>query len=216
MSTTTGARSVAPAVGASMTPRSFIAGFIDAHEGGLSLDPKDNGNWFDVAVYRAGGRQRAGVGRLIGSKFGVTAAAIALYRGTTAITPGIMAALTRAEAIDIGVELYFARPGFGLLPWNRVTASILDKAWGSGQETAVKLVQRMLGVADDGALGPVTAAAYRDWLARLGEEAASRVWANVRLAFDKSLNQSRYLKGWNNRTLSMLPGTAWWRKWSVA
>lgn len=186
----------------------FIAGFIDAHEGGLSLDPADNGNW-------TGGKRN--VGRLVGSKFGVTAGAIAVYRGVPAasITPLEIAELTRDEAVKIGVKLYYERPHFDLLPWNRATASIVDKGWGSGPVQAIKLLQRMVGVADDGALGPATAAAYTLWLAKHGEEATAIQWGEIRRRFDASLNQPRFINGWNNRTNSFLPGTKWWREWAA-
>lgn len=186
-----------------MTPRDFIAGMIGANEGTLSLDRQDNGN------YASG---KAGVGPLIGSKYGVTAQALAKHRGVSAasITAGQMAALTMDEAVDIGVSLYFTAPGFGKLPWNRVTASIVDKAWGSGPVQAIKLMQRMIGAKDDGVIGPATMRAYTDWL----EDAAARRWADVRIAFDTSLNQPRFINGWNNRTRSFLPGTAWWQAWA--
>lgn len=185
----------------------FIAGFIDAHEGGLSLDPADNGN------YQGGKR---GDGALVGSKYGVTAPALAAYRGVSpySITAKAMADLTRDEAIKIGVSLYYEQPGFARLPWNRVTLSIVDKGWGSGPAQAIKLLQRMVGVTADGKIGPQTIAAYEAFLARHGEEGAARRWADVRMAFDASLNQPRFLNGWNNRTRSFLPGTKWWAEWA--
>lgn len=186
-----------------MTPRDFIAGFIGTHEGGLSMDPADNGNY-------TGGKR--GVGALVGSKYGVTAAALAAYRGVPAssITKAQMAALSLDEAVAIGLKNYYQAPGFDRLPWNRVTASIVDKGWGSGPVQAVKLMQGMIGVKADGKIGPQTIAAYTDWL----EADQAEAWARVRIAFDTSLNQPRFLKGWNNRTNSFLPGTAWWKAWA--
>jgi lysozyme family protein len=190
-------------VRAPMTPREFIEGFISTHEGGLSLDPQDSGNY-------TGGKR--GSGALVGSKFGVTAQALAAYRGVpaTSITAKQMAALTKDEAVAIGYQNYYLAPGFDKLPWNRITASIVDKGWGSGPAQAIKLMQRMIGVTADGQLGPKTVAAYRDWL----EAHQAEAWARVRIAFDTSLNQPRFLKGWNNRTNSFLPGTPWWAAWA--
>ena len=189
-----------------MTIEDFIGGFIGAHEGGLSLDPADNGNW-------TGGHR--GIGALVGSKFGVTAGALAAHRGVAAlsITAADIANLTEAEAVQIGVDLYYKVPGFDKLPWNRVTASIIDKGWGSGPRQAIKLMQRIVGVPADGVLGPQSDKAYTDWIAANGEEAAARKWADVRIAFDTSLNQPRFINGWNNRTRSFLPGTPWWGAW---
>lgn len=186
----------------------FIGGFIDAHEGGLSLDPVDNGNW-------TGGKR--GSGTLVGSKFGVTPGAVASFRGVppSSITAADIANLTRDEAVRIGVSLYYDKPGFAMLPMNRVTLSIIDKGWGSGPRQAIKLMQRMIGAGDDGVIGPATIAAYQAWAARTGEDAGARKWADVRISFDTSLNQPRFLNGWNNRTRSYLPGTAWWTEWAV-
>lgn len=189
------------------TVADFFGGFIDTHEGGLSLDPADNGNW-------TGARRNSG--RLVGSKYGVTAAALAAYRGVNVSTIAAedIATLTRDEAVALGVQNYYTKPGFDRLPWNRVTMSVVDKGWGSGPRQAIRLLQRMVGVADDGLLGPKTAEAYRKFIADNGEEQAARKWAEVRIAFDTSLNQPRFIRGWNNRTRSFLPGTPWWKAWA--
>lgn len=210
---------VAPA--ASMSYEDFIGGYIDAHEGGLSLDPRDNGNWYDHTRYLHNLPQRRNMGNLVGSKFGVTAYALAKYRGTSVITAADIANLTRAEAVAIGIDLYVKRPGLDMLPWNRVTASIIDKGWGSGPVTAIKLLQRMLGVADDGKLGAVTLDSYKGFLNVHGEDGAAHLWADERTKFDTMLASNEgasdpdrvYLNGWNNRTRSFLPGTPWWNAW---
>lgn len=187
----------------------FIAGFIDAHEGDLSMDPMDNGNW-------TGGRRN--VGNLVGSKFGVTPGAVAMYRGVpvSSITRADIANLTRQEAIAIGVKNYYEQPGFAALPLNRVTLSIVDKGWGSGPRQAIKLLQRMIGASADGKISPggETVQKYTAWLAGRSEEDAARQWAQVRIAFDSSLGQPRFIRGWNNRTNSFLPGTPWWKAWA--
>lgn len=185
----------------------FIGGYIDAHEGGLSMDPQDNGNW-------TGGHR--GLGSLVGSKFGVTPGAVATYRGVPAgsITKADIANLTREEAIAIGVKNYYRGPGFDKLPWNRVTLSIIDKGWGSGPGRAIKLLKRMLGLPETTSLDQPTIDAYAAYIARVGEEAAAKRWAEIRIAFDTSLGQPRFINGWNNRTRSFLPGTPWWREWA--
>ena len=189
-----------------MTPQVFIAGYIGDHEGVLSMRPSDNGNW-------TGGHR--GVGVLVGSKFGVTAGALATYRGVSprTITAADIANLDKVTAVDIGVKLYFLHPGFDKLPWNRVTASIVDKGWGSGTGRAIQLLQRLIGVTQDGVLGPNTITTYTQYLAAHGEEVAAQNWAKVRIAFDESLGQPEYIHGWNNRTNSFLPGTPWWKSW---
>lgn len=202
-----GAPQPTPAPQSRKTIADFIGGFIHTHEGGLSMDPADNGNW-------TGGRR--GAGALVGSKFGVTPGAIAMYRGVPAssITRADVANLTKEEAVAIGVRNYYERPGFDKLPWNRVTLSIVDKGWGSGPGQAIKLLQRMVGVPATAKIDGGTVAAYSAFIAQHGEEAAARKWADVRIAFDTSLGQPRFIKGWNNRTRSFLPGTPWWGQWA--
>lgn len=205
---------VAPAVPAAPTGEKsghsiadFIGGFIGTHEGGLSMDPQDNGNW-------TGGHR--GLGSLVGSKFGVTPGAVAMYRGVpvASITKADIANLTKEEAVAIGVKNYYQRPGFDKLPFNRVTLSIIDKGWGSGPGRAIKLLQRMLGLPESGSLDQQTVDAYTAFIARKGEEQAAREWAAVRERFDGSLGQPRFINGWNNRTRSFLPGTPWWKAWA--
>lgn len=190
------------------TIEEFIGGYIDAHEGGLSLDPDDNGNWTGMKKCK---------GSLVGSKFGVTSAALAGYRGVpvSSITRQDISNLSRKEAIDIGVALYYHKPKFDRLLFNRVTLSVIDKGWGSGPVWGIKLLQRMIGVPDDGKIGPQTIKTYEKFLSSVGEEEAARRFADRRIAFDTSLNQRKYINGWNNRTRSFLPGTKWWSEWGA-
>ena len=190
-----------------MTPAAFIQGYIQAHEGGLSLDPVDRGNWHH--------------GQLVGSKYGVTGDVLALHRKVSSVTAAQMAALTLNEAVLIGVDLFYDAPQLDLLPWNRVTASVLDMGWGAGPKQAIKLLQRMLAVADDGQLGLYTVRADVEFLRDHGEEAAARFYGQARNAFYDQIIASRpsngkYRNGWRNRTASFLPGTAWWSSWGRA
>lgn len=205
-----------------MSPRDFIAGFIGQHEGGLSKHPADNGNWYDPDRYRKGQRQTRGFGDNVGSKYGVTAYTLNAARGVVLSAPAVAAAmanLTLDDAVEIGMHLYYERPGFSRLAWNRVTASVLDKAWGSGPGRAVAMLQQLIGMKADGVIGPATAAAYAVWVGRLGEEEAAARWADKRISFDQSLvsgpddRDGAFINGWNNRTRSFLPGSPWWRAW---
>lgn len=206
-----------------MTPEAFISGYIRDHEGGLSLDPADNGNWYDPARYAAQLPQRRGLGALVGSNYGVTAYALAAFTGKTAITAADIKVITPDLAQRIGLSLYVIKPGFSALPWNRVTASIIDKGWGSGTGTAAKMMQRMIGVTPDTSIGPATVKAFTAFIATHGEDGAARLWCAVRETYDKGLAtdegpadpDAKYLKGWNNRSESFLPGTPWWNAWSA-
>ncbi|HYD12743.1 MAG TPA: glycosyl hydrolase 108 family protein [Allosphingosinicella sp.] len=219
---------VAHAPQALLTPKGLFAGFIAAHEGGLSVHPNDNGNWYDPARYREQLPQRRGLGTLVGSKYGVTAYALIAYRlrkdmplaEALRVTGETMAALDLDTAIDIGVELFYRQPGFEKLAWNRVTMSIVDKGWGSGPVTAIDMLQELIGASTVGGIGPETTGKYATFLGQHGEEGAARLWADKRKAFDLHVATNQgpsdpdrvFLNGWNNRTDSFLPGTPWWRQ----
>ncbi|KQM88671.1 hypothetical protein ASE67_02710 [Sphingomonas sp. Leaf23] len=197
-----------------MTPHDFAKDFITRWEGKLSLDPIDNGNW-------TGGKQ--GVGALVGSNYGVTAAALAAHRKVpvATITKPVMAALTLDEAADIALAQYYRKPRLDLLPWNRVTASIFDMGWGTGPSQAIKLLQRMVGTADDGINGPATAAAYKAMLDRFGEAFVSALWWSRRYDFYDAIIKSRpanakYERGWKNRSDYFTPGgDGWWSRFAA-
>lgn len=201
------------------TPTQFIEGFIRTHEGGLSLQPADNGNWFDPKRMAARLPQKRYMGTLVGSKYGITAYALCSYRRVKSITAKDMADLTLAEAVAIGVRNYYDIPDFDTLPWDRVIASVLDMAWGSGPDQATKLLQRMIGTGDDGDIGPATIKAYKAYRLKNNEEAAARAFGAQRDAFYTKLATNegpndpdkKFLNGWKNRTASFLPGTAWWK-----
>lgn len=208
-----------------ISPRQVITGFIGAHEGELSLHPGDNGNWYSAARFDAGLKQARGEGELVGSKFGVTAYALVRYRlylgvaraKALIVTRADIAAITLLTAIDIGTVLYFQEPGIVHLTWNRVTMSVLDKGWGSGPDRAIRMLQALIGAKIDGDVGPATIRAYGAWITTQGEEHAAFRWADARIAFDRSLDSGpddpdhAFIGGWNNRTRSFLPGTAWWK-----
>lgn len=201
-----------------MDPRSFARDFILRWEDGgatdpartHSLDPVDNGNWTGGA---------SGLGVLVGSNHGVTAAALATHRGVpvAGITRALMRLLTLDEAADIALSLYYRAPGLDRLPWNRVTMSVFDMGWGAGPATAIKLLQRMIGCADDGRAGPGTAAALARYVEKHGEAAAAKHYADARLGFydriiAKRPANGRYRNGWANRTRHYLPASPWWKR----
>ena len=205
-----------------MSPRAFALDFITRWEDGgstdpnrtHSLDPDDRGNW-------TGGKP--GLGRLVGSNHGVTAPVLALHRHVpvATITTSVMRALTVAEAADIGVDLFYADTHLNVLPWNRVTMSVLDMCWGAGPANGIRLLQRLVGAAPDGGVSPggETARLYPAWLARRGEALAASDYAVSRNAYYEAViaakpTQAKYRNGWCARTAYYLPGdkTGWWAR----
>ena len=142
------------------TPREAFMHAIDTWEGLFQDDPADVANWVN--------------GKVIGTMRGVTPAALALFRGVPvgSITKDVMKSATLQEAADIGIRGYFRGVGFDRLPWVPATEVWVDIGWGSGPRLAVKKMQAMIGVADDGAIGPFTMNAFTEWVRDRGHEGA--------------------------------------------
>lgn len=199
-----------------MTPEDFAIRFIRRWEDGGSTDPAkthsmiraDNGNW-------SGGQ--VGSGALIGSNHGVTPAALAAYRKVPVnlITYNVMHGLAIEEAARIALANYYKGPKIDLLPWNQVTASLLDAGWGTGPVQAIKLLQRMIGTNDDGKIGPGTVGAFNAHILAHGLEAMAWQFAFVRARFYADITKSKpsnlaFLIGWLNRTQDFTPASPWW------
>lgn len=77
---------------------------------------------------------------------------------------------------------------------------VVDWAWASGPVTAIKQVQRILGVVDDGVVGPKTLAAINsaDQQTLFAEIHVARL-KFVENIVQKNPTQVRFLKGWKNR-----------------
>ena len=152
------------------------------HEGGYSADPKDPGNW-------TGGRP--GVGKLLGTKYGIAANTY----------PDLdIKALTLDQAKAIYRRDWWDKIHADQLP-GAVAFQLWDFAVNAGITRAVISLQRAVGVADDGKLGPRTLAAVNampvpDVLARFNAE---------RLEFYASLSTwPTYGKGWARRVAGNL------------
>lgn len=157
----------------------FDAAFerLIGHEGGFSDDPKDPGNW-------TGGRP--GLGKLLGTKYGIAANTY----------PNLdIKALTLDQAKAIYRRDWWDKIHADQLP-GAVAFQLWDFAVNAGITRAVISLQRAVGVADDGRLGPRTLAAVNampvpDVIARFNAE---------RLEFYASLSTwPTYGKGWARR-----------------
>lgn len=77
----------------------------------------------------------------------------------------------------------------------------VDWAWGSGTVTAIKKVQRVLGVQEDGIVGEITLGAINRYPSQL---LLFEKIKDARLAFINAIvrnnpSQMRFLRGWTNR-----------------
>lgn len=123
-----------------------LAGFDDVfrvilgHEGALSVDPDDPGNW-------TGGRPGKGI--MKGTKYGISAKSY----------PDIdIAGLTLEQAKTIAKRDYWDKYQCGQLPV-LIAFQLMDTAYNGGKP--VEWLQRALGVPVDGKIGAVTIGAAR-------------------------------------------------------
>lgn len=108
-------------------------------------------------------------------------------------------ALTRARAIEIYKRDYWDRPGCDQLP-PKLAVAMFDCAVNQGAGIAPQLLQRALGTAPDGIIGPITLRAAH------GADQDDAViqfigWRLRRYAF--TANASTYMRGWSNRVLEL-------------
>ena len=111
-------------------------------EGGLSMDPKDRGNWDSGQI---------GVGTLKGSKYGISAAQYPTLD---------IANLTLDQAKAIAKRDYWDKVRGDDLP-QPVAHALFDCAYNQGVGVAIKLFQKALTVTVDGVFGDGTMAAFR-------------------------------------------------------
>ena len=110
------------------------------HDGGLSLDPKDRGNWTTGIIGR---------GELKGTKYGISAMSYPHLN---------IQALTLNQAKDIYQKDFWGQSD--LLP-DAVRFDFFDAAVNSGYVQSVTWLQRAAGASDDGVIGPKTLLAVR-------------------------------------------------------
>jgi len=92
------------------------------------------------------------------TKYGVTVETLGLWRGKAA-TCADVALLTEDEAREIYRVRYIQQPGFAAVRDDQLRALLIDWGVNSGPRTAIRELQRILGVTVDGTLGPQTRAA---------------------------------------------------------
>jgi lysozyme family protein len=154
---------------------------IFGSEGGYTANRKDPGNW-------TGGK--VGRGKLKGTKFGIAANSY----------PDLdIKALTIEQASEIYRRDYAAKIRFDDLPTG-LDFAMLDYAINSGPFKAVTELQNIVGVADDGKIGPVTLKAIRACITK----ALIIRLCDARLAFLKRLKAWKtFGKGWSRRVASV-------------
>jgi lysozyme family protein len=93
------------------------------------------------------------------TKYGITLKTLADWRRPNLVTSSEVEALTIEEARAIYAQRYLIGPGISKIQDFALRALTLDAAVNHGPVPAIQLLQRAVGVKDDGVLGPVTLAA---------------------------------------------------------
>lgn len=94
------------------------------------------------------------------TKCGVTHTTLASHRGVKSVTAAQVKAISREEAEDIYRRSYWTQSGGELLPPG-LDYAVFDFGVNSGPARAVKTLQKVVGVREDGQVGEQTLAAVR-------------------------------------------------------
>lgn len=151
-------------------------------EGGWSNDPDDLGG---------------------ATNKGVTFKTYKLYRrqrGLPIPSIGDLRRLADEEFTDILKTMYWNPCKGDFIDSQSVANMIVDWAWNSGTATAVKHVQRILGVDDDGIVGNITLSTLnsRSPLPLFGQIRQARIDYFHAIVKSRPANQ-KFLRGWLNR-----------------
>lgn len=122
------------------------------------------------------------------TKYGITHKTLAAHRGVRSVTAEQVKALKLTEAEEIYRKGYWTQSGGDLLPVGLDYAAF-DFGVNSGPARAVKVLQAVVGVPEDGNAGPQTAAAvkaYKGGVAKL-----IRDYCEARMAFLRSLKNPK-------------------------
>ena len=113
--------------------------------------------------------------------------------------------LSDEEFTDILKTMYWDNCLGDRINSQSVANAIVDWAWNSGTVTAVKEVQRILGVEDDGIIGNITLSAInsRSPLPLFGAIQTARKFYIERICISRPKNK-KYYKGWMSRISSII------------
>lgn len=126
---------------------------------------------------------------------GVTLPVYRVAKGDPTLTCGDLRNITSQDVETIYQAYYWNPVSAGQLP-SGVDLSVCDQAFNSGVHSSVVLLQRAVGVAEDGVIGPATMAAIQ----AIDPSNLIDSLYSVQLAFYESLSGwQTFGRGWTNR-----------------
>jgi lysozyme family protein len=145
------------------------------------------------------------------TKYGITHRTLAAARGVSSVSAEEVKALTIEEAADIYRKGYWNQSGGDLLPAGLDYAAF-DFGVNSGPSRAIRTLQRVLGVPEDGNCGPITAAAAANW--PHGTRSLIKLYCEARMKFLRSLTNPKTGfpvngRGWTIRVTGKDPKGIW-------
>lgn len=145
------------------------------------------------------------------TKYGITHTTLAAHRGVASVTAAQVKAMTLEEAEAIYRRSYWIQSGGDLLPIGLDYAAF-DFGVNSGPATAVKKLQLVLGVRQDGVMGEITSRAAREYPG--GIQKLIRDYCDERMNYLRSLTNAKTGfpvngRGWTIRVTGKDPKGQW-------
>ena len=165
-------------------------------EGGYSDSKSDSGNYLN--------------GKLVGTKYGITGKTLAASLGKPSVTAERVKAISIAEAETIYRKSYWAQSGGDVLP-KGLDYTVFDTGVNSGPNRAVKILQKVVGVKQDGWIGEATLAAVKAYEG--GVSQLIRDYCKARMAFLMAIKGPKGWRangrGWTIRVTGLDPKGQW-------
>lgn len=171
----------------------------------------------DDLIVREGGYVDHPADRGGPTKYGITQRTLATYRGRP-VSVSEVKALEKSEAANIYRTTYLTAPELDRIKDPYVMVLAFDCAVNHGPQRAVRWLQQLVGVVDDGILGPISEVAINTYEpVRLYYRLAAkriRFFGNI-VSNDRELDrakkagfnlQAEFAAGWNNRVADFVEG----------
>lgn len=171
--------------------KSLVGGIIK-REGGYVNDPSDSGGE---------------------TNFGITSKTLKEANQQGLIPHTDVKSLTEDDAATIYKSMYFENTGINKLPDSKVQEMVLDHTVNAGPKAGAVLLQRALGIEEDGIIGSKTVAAVENFVKEKGTNALLHLYSEGRRKFYHDVvkarpQNSRFIRGWNRRVDEVLGGLA--------